>query len=468
MVASKLGGGSLCGFMELTAHDLELIQKYNRPGPRYTSYPPANHFREYADAAPLLRSLQSSDAPLSLYFHLPFCETLCWFCGCNMIPTLDRSRVDDYLDLVERELALTAPHVAAGRQAVQLHFGGGTPNFFGPGQIDRLADLIERHFIFEAGAEKSVELDPRRLSAEHVDAFARMGLTRASFGVQDCNPEVQKAIHRIQPQEMNVAAMELLRSRGFDSVNLDLIYGLPKQTPESFDRTLDDVLALKPERFAVFNYAHVPWMRPAQKILERAGLPDAETKLQLLKLCVERLTSAGYVYIGMDHFALPTDELVVAQRQGTLQRNFQGYSTRAGVEICGFGISSISQSALGFRQNVKDIESYRAALGNGRLPIVKGYESTAEDRLRADVIMRLMCDMKLDYAAMSARWGIDFEAHFADAIAQLEAPAGDGLIERRSSGFVVTDRGRFFIRNLAMCFDAYLDPDIDGRYSRTV
>lgn len=344
----------------------------------------------------------------------------------------------------------------------------GTPNFFGAEQIDRLAGLIDQHFEFVPDAEKSVELDPRRLGAEHVDAFARMGLTRASFGVQDCNPEVQEAIHRIQPQEMNVAAMELLRSRGFDSVNLDLIYGLPKQSPESFNQTLDDVLELKPDRFAIFNYAHVPWMRPAQKILERAGLPDAETKLQLLKLCVERLTDAGYVYIGMDHFALPTDELVIAQREGTLQRNFQGYSTRAGVEICGFGISSISQGNNGFRQNVKDIETYRAALARGEIPVSKGYELTAEDKLRGDVIMRLMCDMKLDYATMSQRWGINFESHFAAAIAQLAEPAQDGLIELYATGFTVTDKGRFFIRNLAMCFDAYLEPDVSGRYSRTV
>ena len=264
--------------------------------------------------------------------------------------------------MLEQELALFAAHLPPDRPAVQLHFGGGTPNFFGPEQIDRLAVMIDRHFQFVADAEKSVELDPRRLDAEHVAAFARMGVSRASFGVQDCNPEVQQAIHRIQPQAMNVAAMETLRAHGFDSVNVDLIYGLPKQSPE-FDRTLDAVLELQPDRFAVFNYAHVPWMRPAQKLLERAGLPDADTKLQLLKLCIERLTAAGYVYIGMDHFALPSDELVRAQQEHTLQRNFQGYSTRAGVEICGFRISSISQGAGGFRQNVKDLASYRSLTG---------------------------------------------------------------------------------------------------------
>lgn len=454
--------------MELSAQDLALIEKYNRPGPCYTSYPPANHFRDYADYRALLAGVEAGTAPLSLYFHLPFCETLCWFCGCHQITTLDRNRGDDYLDLLEKELAIFARHLPPGREAVQMHFGGGTPNFFRAAQIDRLGAMIDRHFSFTADAEKSVELDPRRLSPEHIEAFARMGLTRASFGVQDSNPEVQKVIHREQPQAMNVAAIETLRANGFDSINVDLIYGLPLQTPESFAATLDEVLELKPERFAVFNYAHIPWMRPAQKLLERAGLPDAQTKLELLKLCIERLTAAGYVYIGMDHFALPGDELVAAQREQTLQRNFQGYSTRAGVEICGFGISSISQGATGFRQNVKDLESYRARLEEDQLPIVKGYELTDEDRLRGDVIMRLMCDLSLDYEAMSEKWGIDFEVHFADTLTQLKEPAEDGLLVWTDRGFAVTERGRLFIRNLALCFDAYLQPAESGRYSTTV
>lgn len=454
--------------MELSAQDLALIEKYNRPGPRYTSYPPANHFRDYSDYQALLAGVEQGDAPLSLYFHLPFCETLCWFCGCHQITTVDRSRGDDYLDLLEKELELFARHLPEGREAVQMHFGGGTPNFFQAAQIDRLGAMIDRYFAFTADAEKSVELDPRRLSPEHIEAFARMGLTRASFGVQDSNPEVQAVIHREQPQAMNVAAMETLRANGFDSINVDLIYGLPLQTPESFAATLEEVLELKPERFAVFNYAHVPWMRPAQKLLERAGLPDARTKLELLKLCIERLTAAGYVYIGMDHFALPEDELVRAQREQSLQRNFQGYSTRAGVEICGFGISSISQGSMGFRQNVKDLESYRAYLAKDRLPIAKGYELTDEDRLRGDVIMRLMCDLSLDYRAMSEKWGIEFEVHFADALEQLKEPAEDGLIVWNDAGFAVTERGRLFIRNLALCFDAYLQAAEGQRYSKTV
>ncbi|MEO0508889.1 MAG: oxygen-independent coproporphyrinogen III oxidase [Verrucomicrobiota bacterium] len=454
--------------MQITDRDLKLIEKYDRPGPRYTSYPPANHFQEFKDVSPLLRSLEESDAPLSLYFHLPFCETLCWFCGCHQITTTNRNRADDYLDLLEAELELFARYHRPEREVVQMHFGGGTPNFFTPEQLDRLWAMIEMRFRFAPEAEKSVELDPRRLSPDQVQALAKMGITRASFGVQDCNPEVQKVIHREQPQAMNEAAMKMLRANSFVSVNLDLIYGLPSQTVESFKETIDQVLALKPDRFAVFNYAHVPWMRPAQKLLECAGLPDARTKLELLKLCVERLSGAGYECIGMDHFALPKDELVVAQKRGTLQRNFQGYSTRSGVEICGFGISSISQSANGFRQNVKDLESYRAQLEEGQLPIVRGYLLTDEDRMRSDLIMRLMCDLSLDYIAMSEKWGIDFETHFWGSLMRLREPAEDGLIEFSPRGFRVTESGRFFIRNLAMCFDAYLEPAAEKRYSRTV
>jgi oxygen-independent coproporphyrinogen-3 oxidase len=454
--------------MRISTEDLQLIDKYNRPGPRYTSYPPANHFRDYEDPAPLLTSVEEGNAPLSLYFHLPFCETLCWFCGCHTITTLDHDRGNGYLDLLEQELKIFSQHLNSGRKAVQLHFGGGTPNFFKPEQIDRLAAMIDRHFTFTEDAEKSVELDPRRLTLEHIQAFARMGVTRASYGVQDCDPDVQKAIHRIQPHEMNVETMQNLRDCGYDSVNMDLIYGLPLQTPESFSRTLDLVLELKPDRFAIFNYAHVPGMRPAQKLLERHGLPSAETKLELLQLCIERLTDAGYVYIGMDHFALPTDELVKAQRDQSLQRNFQGYSTRAGVEICGFGISSISQGANGFRQNNKDLLSYTASIEAGKLPITKGYEQTDEDKMRSDIIMRLMCDLSLDFGAMSEKWQIDFREHFADAIQQLEEPLSDELITWTDKGFAVTERGRLFVRNLAMCFDAYLEPTGTGRYSKTI
>ncbi|MFP4166915.1 MAG: oxygen-independent coproporphyrinogen III oxidase, partial [Opitutales bacterium] len=382
--------------------------------------------------------------------------------------TLDRGQADAYLDLLEKEVALFAEELGDRREAVQLHFGGGTPNFFGPEQIDRLRRLIERYFTFTSDAEKSVELDPRRLTPEHIEAFARMGVNRASFGIQDCDPEVQQAIHRIQPHTLNEDAMRTLRANGYTSVNIDLIYGLPLQTPEQFGRTLDQVLELEPDRFAVFNYAHVPWMKPAQKLLERNPLPSPRTKLELLQLCIERLTAAGFVYIGMDHFARPEDELVQAQNEKTLQRNFQGYSTRSGVEICGFGISSISQGEYGFRQNLKDMTSYRQALEQDRLPMARGYLLTPEDRLRGDVIHRLMCDLSLDFDAFGKKHGVDFREYFSDALEQLDEAERDGLVVREPNALIVTERGRLFIRNLAMCFDAYLGTGAGQRYSRTV
>ncbi|MEM8550314.1 MAG: oxygen-independent coproporphyrinogen III oxidase [Verrucomicrobiota bacterium] len=439
-----------------------LIQKYNRPGPRYTSYPPATAFSEEVAPEALLSEIEKSTGALSLYLHLPFCETLCWFCGCHTITTKSQNLAEHYLDAMEQEMALLKPHLGQ-RPVAQLHFGGGTPNFLSPEQLDRLGGMLREHFTFEEAAECSVELDPRRLSEAHVAAFAHMGIRRASFGVQDCNPEVQQAIHRIQPPEENRRCAELLRGQGFTSLNIDLVYGLPKQTPESFRKTLDEVLALRPNRFAVFNYAHVPWIKPAQKILERAGLPTPETKLALLRLIVETLTAAGYVYIGMDHFAQADDELAVAQRAGTLQRNFQGYSTRAGLDICGLGLSSISQTAGSYYQNAKELDEYQTTLDRGALPITRGYLLSEEDRLRRQVITRLMCDLSLDYRA----FGVDFEQHFASALEALAEMETDGLVQRHDDGLNVTETGRFFIRNIAMCFDGTLKPE-ENRYSKTI
>lgn len=454
--------------MKLSDADISLIEKYNRPGPRYTSYPPANHFSEGCNADALMESTRASKGPLSLYVHLPFCETLCWFCGCHTLTTTDRSKASDYLDWLGKEIDLLAGALQPGRSVQQLHFGGGTPNFLDPTQLDRLGAMLKSRFSFSEDAECSVELDPRRLKPSHLEAFSRIGVQRASFGVQDCDPAVQEAIHRFQPHEQNIQAMQRLRENGFTSVNIDLIYGLPRQSTESFARTLAQVLALDPDRFAIFNYAHVPWMKPAQRLLERGGLPDARTKLALLKLCIETLTAAGYVYVGMDHFAKPDDELVIAQREKTLHRNFQGYSTRVGLEICALGISAISQSDEAYRQNHKDLPGYQASLAEDRLPIARGYRLTDEDKLRREVIMRLMCDMELDFADLSEHWGLDFREKFADAIAALKEPAEDGLIEWCETGFTVTELGRLFLRNLAMCFDAYLEPAQEGRYSRTI
>jgi len=452
--------------------DLDLVRKYDIAAPRYTSYPTAVEFKDYTEPQPLLehidRANRDAALPLSLYYHLPFCETLCWFCGCTTVITLNHKSSDAYLDYLEKEVGLLAPRVHPGRLVTQLHYGGGTPTFFQPNELKRLAALTRRHFHFSPQAELSVEVDPRRLSLDQVIALRESGFTRASLGVQDFNPKVQEAVHRIQPRVLTEQTIAWLRAEGFTSINLDLIYGLPYQTVDTFRDTLEQVLELNPDRLAVFSYAHVPWMKPAQKILEReSALPSPETKLAMLKLITETLTSRGYVYIGMDHFAKSTDELAIAQRARTLQRNFQGYSTRAGAEILAFGLSAISQTPHSYRQNHKTLTGYYAALDRHVLPVGRGRELTEEDHRRREIIMRLMCHLALDYAALSREFGFDFSARYAAEIARLQPLAQDGLIVWTPSGLEVTDLGRLFLRNIAVCFDAYHSAE-SKRHSRTV
>ncbi|MCX8090514.1 MAG: oxygen-independent coproporphyrinogen III oxidase [Verrucomicrobiae bacterium] len=452
--------------------NLDLVRKYNVPGPRYTSYPPANRFTDTLSWDALAARIEANNrAPrdLSLYFHIPFCETLCWFCGCTTVITLNHDKGRDYVERLGREVALMAPRLNPERRVVQLHLGGGSPTFLRPDEIRRLGEIIHRHFTFAPDIEAGVEVDPRRLTREHLVALREIGFNRASMGVQDFNPRVQEAVHRIQPRELTQQVLDWMRELGFRSINLDLIYGLPFQTPESFDETLDIVLEMQPDRLAVFSYAHVPWIKPSQKILERKALPTPETKLQLLKLVIEKLTADGqYVYIGMDHFAKPDDELAVAQANKQLQRNFQGYSTRAGADIYAFGMSSISQIPDTYWQNEKELPRYQEAVDAGRVPLHRGYCVTEDDKIRRETIMRVMCDLSLDFAAMSEKLGIRFEEYFAkelEALAPLEA---DGLVRRTPGGVEVTDIGRLFIRNIAMCFDPTLPPPEQRRHSRTI
>lgn len=453
--------------------DLNLIQKYNVPGPRYTSYPPATRFTEdftATDAATELETARAANPPLSLYFHIPFCETLCWFCGCTTVITLNHQQGDTYVDYLEREMRLARPHLAPDASAVQLHWGGGSPTFLNPAQIRTLGQSIRRHFAFATDIEASVEVDPRRLVRDHVVALREAGFNRASLGVQDFDPDVQGAIHRIQPRDITAQAIQWLRDAGFTSLNLDLIYGLPGQTVDSFSRTLDAVLELRPDRLAVFSYAHVPWIKPSQKIFEkRMALPSPETKLQILKLVVERLTrDAGYEYIGMDHFALPGDELAVAQQHRTLQRNFQGYSTRGGTQIAAFGMSAISQSEGAYWQNLKALPDYYAAVDAGRLPVARGCRVSREDQIRRATIMEVMCNLGLDYATLSRRFGIEFIKHFSHEIEGLADLEADGLLTRSDTGLAITDLGRLLVRNIAMRFDAYLPATVERRFSRTI
>jgi oxygen-independent coproporphyrinogen III oxidase len=328
--------------------------------------------------------------------------------------------------------------------------------------------MIRRRFNVAPDAEFGVEIDPRRLTEDHVKALRKIGVNRVSLGVQDHNPQVQLAIHRIQPREVTERAIQWARQAGIQMVNIDLIYGLPHQTPESFARTLDEIIALKPDRLAVFSYAHVPWIKPSQKILEAENLPGAEMKLQLLKLTIEKLTASGFDYIGMDHFAKPDDELTLAQKNKTLQRNFQGYSTRGNTDIYSFGISSISQAADAYWQNYKALDAYTEALSHGEAPIERGYVLTEDDIVRRKTIMRLMCDLELDYAALSAQTGVDARAYFANEIASLNDLEADGLVQRGADGLKITREGRLFIRNVAMRFDAYLPRQAERRFSQTI
>ena len=458
--------------MNMLKVDLDLVKKYNVAGPRYTSYPPATKFTDtltWPELAERILENNRTERDLSLYFHIPFCETLCWFCGCTTVITPNHGLGQTYINYLEKEMAQMSTLLNPRRKVVQLHWGGGSPTFLSPDEIRRLGDVIRRHSTFAKDYEAGVEIDPRRLTRDHVVALREAGFNRASFGVQDFDPQVQEAVHRIQPQAMTQQALEWARELGFTSVNFDLIYGLPHQTVESFNRTLDIVLSMEPDRLAVFSYAHVPWVKPAQKILEQKILPTPELKLELLKAVIERLTENNrYVYIGMDHFARPGDELAVAQRQKELQRNFQGYSTRGGADIYALGMSSISQIPDAYWQNEKDLPKYYAALDAGKAPMVRGYVVTDEDKLRRETIMRVMCDLSLDYASMSQRLGVDFASHFEREIEALADFEADGLIKRSPAGLEVTDTGRLFIRNIAMCFDNTLAPVGERKHSRTI
>lgn len=451
--------------------DLALIGKYNQPGPRYTSYPPANYFKDGAEAGLSARALAEEGQPggdLSLYFHLPFCRSLCWYCACNTIITTQQEQSSRYIEYLDREMALSARTINPERKAGQLHFGGGTPTFLLPDEIRRLGERIQAHFPYAKDIEASVEIDPRRLTAGHVAALKESGFNRASMGIQDVNPAVQAAIHRIQPLEQTQQAFDWLRGAGFESINVDLIYGLPHQTVDSFRATLESIVRLAPDRLAVFNYAHVPWLKPAQKNLLDAAMPQPETKLAILNLTIEMLGAHGYSYIGMDHFARENDELAIAQREGTMQRNFQGYSTRGGADTYAFGLSAISQVGRAYWQNEKTLDTYYGALDAGRLPIAKGYYLSEAESIRRQTIMRLMCDMRLDFANMSESLGLDFEDYFSAELNSLSDMEADGLLTKTDTGLETTPLGRLLIRNIAMRFDASLPSVQERRSSKTI
>ena len=457
--------------------DAELLRRYDRPGPRYTSYPTAPQFHSGFGEAQFRQAAQlSNDDPiprrLSLYVHVPFCFSPCFYCGCNRIITRDHSRADAYLSRLVREASLLGPLFDRDRDVMQVHLGGGTPNFLTPGQIGELLETLSRHFHFSQspGRDFSIEIDPRYINKGDIEALAFMGFNRASLGVQDFDPAVQEAVNRIQSVEETQAVIDACRKNGFRSVNVDLIYGLPRQTREGFGKTLDTMVAARPDRLAVYGYAHMPQLfRPQQRINE-AELPSAEDKLGLLQLAIEKLSAAGYQYIGMDHFALPGDDLATAQEQGHLHRNFMGYTTHADCDLVGLGVSSISHVGDSYSQNPRDLPSWETAIDAGRLPAWRGMSLDADDVLRADLIQQLMCHGEVDFAALEQRHGIEFEDYFRDDLARLQPLEADGLVERRLRGLTVTSRGRLLLRIIAACFDRYLQqPQSEpARFSKAI
>ena len=453
---------------------LSVLKQFDRPGPRYTSYPTAPLFSAEFTAQrfedDLKENNRNSSTPLSLYLHIPFCDTLCYFCACNTIVTHNREKVSEYLIALKKEIDLTTSFISKKRNVIQMAWGGGTPSYLSPKEIRGLANYIRERFTFASDAEISVEIDPRELTFDHLKAFVDGGANRFSLGVQDFNVEVQVAVNRIQPESLTHQVFQWLRELGIKSINIDLIYGLPLQTVESFKSTLDKVIELSPERIAVFNFAYVPWMKVHQKLLHQDQLPTAENKLRLLQLTINTLISAGYVYVGMDHFAKPTDELAREQKNKRLHRNFQGYSIKAGADLFGFGTSAISHFGTVYVQNAKDLPAYYEAINNGRFSTIHGYKMTQDDELRKFVIMRLMCDLELDKRNIERRFGIIFDDYFADVLVKLEEFLPLKLLVLETDRIVLLEAGRFVLRNIAMCFDAYLPKMAKEKpiFSRTV
>jgi oxygen-independent coproporphyrinogen-3 oxidase len=449
--------------------DIDMMRRYDVRAPRYTSYPTALHFTDDIDAAAAradLESVAGTARPVSLYAHIPYCNSLCWYCACSRVITRDNSKGDRYLDRLFREFDTTADALR-GRPVVQLHLGGGTPTFLTPDQLVRLAEGVRERFTVDESGEWSIEVDPRAVTDAHLDALVEAGFGRASLGVQDNDPDVQKAIHRIQPWDTTRQLVADLRARGFGSTNFDLIYGLPRQTRETFSQTIDDVLEVMPERLAVYSYAHIPWAQPQQKLLERHPRPGSDEKLGLLKMTIERLTDAGYVYIGMDHFALPDDPLAVAFREGSLRRNFQGYSTLDGVDIHAFGVTAISQTEQLYVQNEKDLGTWEARVDAGERPVLRGVRLSDEDQIRRAMIMEIMCRSRVDYDAFASRWGERPTDYFGDAIDRLTPLEDDGLLVRSDDALDITDLGRLFLRNIALEFDGRIAAEAN-RYSRAI
>jgi oxygen-independent coproporphyrinogen-3 oxidase len=456
--------------------DLATVKKYDRPGPRYTSYPTAVEFHDGVGAEAYGRKLEEANAlgathPLSLYAHLPFCEHRCLFCGCHVVITPHMPVAEKYLEYVKLEIDQTAGLLPDRRRVVQMHWGGGTPTYFSPGQLSDLMDTYRKHFDFEDGAELAIEVDPRVTSAEHLERLAELGFNRLSMGVQDLTPEVQAAIARDQTYEQTAELMDQARKVGFtEGINLDLIYGLPKQELETFHANLDQILGLRPDRVALYSFALVPWIKGHQKKLDQDTLPSPELKLQLYLGAMERFLDAGYEPIGMDHFALPDDELAIAAREHRLHRNFMGYTVMPASDMIAFGISGIGEVQGGFFQNEKKLSTYYQALDAGGLPVARGYLLNEDDKIRQYVIQQIMCNFRISKQEVAGHFGVDFDKYFKTALQNLEELEAAGFVEIGDEVLRVRDAGRLFVRNVCMAFDRYLEAKSNEKpvFSRTV
>ena len=460
----------------LSSNTAALIARYDRPGPRYTSYPTAVEFHPgFTDqiyVAHLEEASKRVEEPLSLYLHLPFCAERCTYCGCTMIASRHRSLATRYLDFLERELILLANHLGTRKRLVQHHWGGGTPTYLSLTEIDRLHGFIARTFALDPNAEQAIEIDPRVTTREQLSLLRGLGFNRLSLGVQDFDPAVQAAIGRRQSETETRDLYTFARGLGFASINLDLIYGLPNQTLETFTRTLRSVVDMRPDRVAVYSYAHVPWLRLHQKQIDQMALPSPALKFALIGATVDEFTAAGYISIGMDHFARPGDELAVAMAERRLHRNFMGYTTRPGKDMVGVGISAIGDILGGYAQNAKKLSTYYAALDANRFPIERGYVLSADDRVRRYVITELMCNFRVRRDDVARRFNIDFDTYFASELFRLTAPGGpasDGFLTVAPDAIEVTDSGRFFVRTICMTFDRYLERhQASPAFSRTI
>ncbi|MCE1163791.1 MAG: oxygen-independent coproporphyrinogen III oxidase [Bacteroidetes bacterium] len=455
--------------------DISLMTKYNKQGPRYTSYPTAPMFSHDFDAEQFKKEIISTNgaedsSDLSLYMHFPYCDTLCYFCGCTMLVTRDRDNIKKYNEYIIKEIDLSLKYISKKRKVSQLHWGGGSPSYLEPFEIRQVGMHIKNNFTYSDDIEASVEIDPRGLTREHMQAFRDCGFNRISMGVQDFNEDVQKAVNRIQPENITMDAINWSRELGFESINLDLIYGLPFQTYKSFETTLDKVIEISPDRIAVFNYAHVPWIKKHMNLIKPEDLPSPEEKLRILEMTINKLIGAGYWYIGMDHFAKPGDELAVAQKTKTLYRNFQGYSTKAGCDVYAYGMSAISQFRNIYAQNHKDLKNYYEKIDKGEFAVFSGYRMTKDDHIRKKVIMDLMCHLEVNKKDIEKEFGINFNEYFAESLKQLKQFDEDKLVTEDGGFIRIAESGKLIIRNSAMCFDAYLDKLMKEKpiFSKTV